>query len=85
MFANLCALEFIRPFYSAHFLQCLKLIYNKQSLTISPQTLVHNKGSRVDIIMNKIYFIICTIYNFHNHFIFHLVEAVSACIFVKML
>ena len=62
MFADLCALEIIRPFYSARFLQCFELIYNKQSLEISPQTLVNNKGSRVYIIINKIYFIICTIY-----------------------
>ena len=63
MFANLCALEIIRPFYLARFLHiCFYLIYNKQSLGITPQTLVNNKGSRVYIIINKIYFIICTIY-----------------------
>ena len=62
MFADLCALEIIMPFYSARFLQCFELIYNKQSLEISPQTLVNNKGSKVYIIINKIYFIICTIY-----------------------
>ena len=62
MFADLCALEIIRQFYSARFLQCFKLIYNTQSLEIPPQTLVNKKGSRVYIIINKIYFIICTIY-----------------------
>ena len=62
MFADLCALEIIRPFYSARFLQSFELIYNKQSLEISPQTLVNNKGSKVYIIINKIYFITCTIY-----------------------
>ena len=62
MFADLCALENIGPFYSACFLQCFYLIYNKQSLKIAPANFVNNKGSIVYIIINKIYFIICTIY-----------------------
>ena len=60
------------------------MIYNKQSLEISPQILVNNKDSRVYIIINEIYFIIYALFiNFHKHFIFHLVEAASVCVFVK--
>ena len=64
MFADLCALEIIRPFYSARFLQCFQLIYNKQSLEIYPQTLVNNKGSSVYILSSIKYIssLLCTIY-----------------------
>ena len=82
MLANLCALEIIGPFYSARFYIYFYFIYNNQSLKITPQNLLNNKSYKVILSEIKYITLYALLINVHNHFIFHLIKAVSACVFL---